>query len=191
MGAGVHIMSKILSDEKIEADEVVYAALKSGADSGIKAAVGGALEIAVAKGILPSVIGKGISKIAGPVVEGIKILGDLITGEIDGEEAVTRLMWLGATTFVTDMVLGSISIASVGSAVMSVLPILCSPVGLAVGAVTALAVGVIAFGSEICDVVESACETIGSIVSDIWDGMTSVVDGIGSAISSFVDWLFD
>ena len=51
MGAGVHVMSKILSDEKIEADEVVYATLKSGADSGIKAAIGGALEIAVEKGI--------------------------------------------------------------------------------------------------------------------------------------------
>lgn len=190
MGAGVHVMSKILSDEKIEADEVICAALKSGADSGIKAAVGGVLEIAANKGILPSVIGKGISKFAGPIVEGLKIFGDFITGEIDGEEAVERFMWLGATTFVTDMVLGSVSIASIGSAVMAALPVLCSPVGLAVGAAAGLTLGAMAFGSEICDAIGSACETIGGIVSDIGSGIGSVVEGIGSAIGSFVDWLF-
>ena len=184
VGAGAHVVSKILSDEKIEADEVIGAALKSGADSGIKAAVGGALEIAVENKLLPAAVGAGISKIAGPLVEGVKIVGDLITGEIDGEEAVSRLMWLGASTFITDVALGGISLTG---ALTAALPIICSPVGVAVG----LAVGAIAFGSEICDAVGSAFDTIGNIASDIWDGMGTVIDGIGSAVGGIIDWLLD
>ena len=184
VGAGAHVISKILSDEKIEADEVIGAALKSGADSGIKAAVGGALEIAVENKLLPAAVGAGISKIAGPLVEGVKIVGDLITGEIDGEEAVSRLMWLGASTFITDVALGGISLTG---ALTAALPIICSPVGVAVG----LAVGAIAFGSEICDAVGSAFDTIGNIASDIWDGMGTVIDGIGSAVGGIIDWLLD
>ena len=183
MGAGTHVLSKMLSGEEIEANGVIDAALKSGVDSGVKAAVGGALSIAVEEKIIPAAIGKGIAKFAGPLVEGAKIFGDLITGEIDGEEAVSRLMWLGARTFVTDMVLGEVTLASLGA---SILPALCSPVGIAAG----LAVGVMAFGSEICDFIGGACETIGSIASDIWDGMTSVVDGIGSAIGGVLDFIF-
>ena len=184
VGASAHVVSKILSDEKIETDEVIGAALKSGADSGIKAAVGGALEIAVENKLLPAVVGKGISKMAGSVIEGVKIFGDLITGEIDGEEAVSRLMWLGASTFITDVALGGISLTG---ALTATLPIMCSPVGMAV----ALTVGVIAFGSEICDAIGSAFDTIGNIASDIWSGMRTVIDGVSSAVDGIIDWILD
>lgn len=184
IGAGAHVMGKILSDEKVEADEVIGAALKSCADSGIKAAVGGALNIAVEKNLLPAAVGTGFSKIAGPVIEGVKIFGDLITGEIDGEEAVSRFMWLGASTFITDVALGGISVTSTLAAA---LPIICSPVGVAVG----FAVGAIAFGSEICDAVGFAFDTIGNIASDIWSGLETMIDGIGSAVGGIIDWLLD
>ena len=184
IGVGTNVLSKILSDEKIEADEVIGTALKFGADSGIKAAVGGALEIAVENKLLPAAVGAGISKIAGPLVEGVKIVGDLITGEIDGEEAVSRLMWLGASTFVTDVALSGISITS---ALTATLPVICSPVGVAV----ALTVGVTAFGSEICDAIGSAFDTISNIASDIWSSMGTVIDGISSAVGGIIDWLLD
>lgn len=187
-GAGFYVAKKILSGEEIRGDEVIVAALKSGADRGIKTATAAALTVAAKSGAIPAlakVSARTISNIACKAVETIKILGDFFSGEISGKEAVARLLWLAASSYVFEVALGGIS-----TALAAALPIICSPIGAAVGVVVAVAVGVAAFGEVILDAAESFFETVGEVVSDIWDGVTSVVEDIGNAIGSFFDWLF-
>lgn len=184
MGAGLNMAEKALSGQKIEANEVIKAAIHSGADAGIKAATAGALTVASKKGILPVLAGvgaKSIATIACYAIESMKIIGDYLSGIIDGKEAAARFLWLGATTFIASKVLGIGALAGV---------VLFTPIGTAVAVGVGLVAGVMAFGSEICEVAASIVEGVSDVVSDVWSGITSVVSDAVSAIGSIFDSIF-
>lgn len=189
-GAGFSVAKKILSGEKIQADEVIADALKSGVDGGIKTATAAALTVA-AKNIpaLAKVSARTISNIACKAVETVKIIGDFLSGEISGEEAVRRLFWLAASSYVLELVTGGLGAAGLGVSLLTFVPVIFSPIGVAVGLAVAVVVGVMAFGDTILDVAETFFEATSEILSDIWDCVTTVAEGIGNAIGDFVDWL--
>ena len=93
--SGVGIISKLYKGEEIEADEVVKTALETGADTGIKAAAGGALTVASKKkiinifpeGTLPSTI----AKVACVAVEDAKIMLKVAKGEFTMTEALDKM----------------------------------------------------------------------------------------------------
>lgn len=194
MGAGFSVAKKILSGEEIQADEVIADALKSGADEGIKTAVGAALTVAAKRGAIPAlakVSARTISNLACKAVETIKIIGDFLSGEISGEEAVKRLFWLAASSYVLELATGSLGAAGLGATMLGFVPIIFSPIGVTVAIATAVVIGVIAFGDTLLDFAGNFFEATSEILSDIWDCVTTVAEGIGEAIGSFVDWLLD
>ena len=191
-GAGFYVAKKFLSGEEIKGDEVIVEALKSGADRGIKTAVSAALTVAAKSGAIPALAklsARTISNIACKAVETIKIIGDFLSGEISGAEAVQRLFWLAASSYIFELITGGLASAGLGTALLAAVPVICSPVGIAVGIAAAAVVGVVAFGETILDVAETFFETTSEIVSDIWDCVTTVAEGIGNAICGFIDWL--
>lgn len=191
-GAGFSVAKKILSGEKFQADEVIAEALKSGADRGIKTAVAAALTVAAKSGAIPALAkcsARAISNIACKAVETVKIIGDFLSGEISGEEAIQRLFWLAASSYVFELITGGLSAAGIGTALLAFVPVIFSPIGAAVGLAAAVVVGVMAFGDTILDVAETFFEATSEILTDIWDCVTTVAEGIGEAIGGFIDWL--
>lgn len=193
IGAGFGVAKKILSGEEIQADEVLADALKAGADEGLKTAVAAALKVAAESNYIPALakISARIPNLACNAVETIKIIGDYLRGEISGEEAVERLLWLAASGYVFELVTGGLSAAGLGATILTFVPVIFSPLGVAVVVASAIAVGVMAFGDTLLDCAGSFFETTGEILSDIWVSTTTVAEGIGNAIGGFVGWLLD
>lgn len=92
ISTGFHLAAKLVSDEPIEAEEVVSTALKTGVDSGVKTATAGAVKVASERGVI-HMIPKGtsmgtITNIACVTVENFKILSRVAKGEITMGEAL-------------------------------------------------------------------------------------------------------
>ena len=91
-----------MNGEEIEGGEVVETALLTGADTGVKAAAGGALTVAAQQGVLP-IIPPGtppgtIAKIACVGIEDAKILWKAAKGEITMSEALEQMGLLTSTS---------------------------------------------------------------------------------------------
>lgn len=153
---GINVIKKAWKGEKIEADEVMEEALKSGADAGVKTVAAGTLKVAVEKGVLRC-IPKGtpvgvIATIATVGVENVKILAKAAKGEISKEKVLDQI---GRTT--VSMTAGLIA-AGEAAAIGGVIG---GPAGAVVGAVTG-AVGYVA-GSKYGEVVYDTCKKMASI----------------------------
>ena len=191
IGVGFHIIAKILEGEEIKGSEVVKTAIVTGADAGVKAATAGALKVGVAKGLVP-ILAKGtpigvITNIACVAIENIKILFKLAKGVITPMQALD-LMARTTVSTITGMVA-----AGKGMFIGAALGLAFGPVGVIIGGIIGGTVGYLA-GSTVGDLIYSGVKTVVSIakevVSSIWDGIESMVEGIGNALNSFGDWLF-
>ena len=172
---GINVIKKAWKGEKIEADEVMEEALKSGADAGVKTVAAGTLKVAVEKGVLRC-IPKGtpvgvIATIATVGVENVKILAKAAKGEISKEKVLDQI---GRTT--VSMTAGLIA-AGEAAAIGGVIG---GPVGVVVGAVTG-AVGYVA-GSK-----------YGEVVYDTWKKTASMakrtVKVIGKGVQKAGRWV--
>ena len=180
---GFHIAKKILSGEKIEAEEVVEVALRTGIDTGIKKAAAGALKVAVEKGLVP-VLAKGtpaglIANIAAVAVENAKIMAKFARGEIGGIQAMD---YIARTT--TAAVSGMVTMAegaTIGAALFSVIPV----VGTLAGGVIGGAIGYIA-GSKVGELVYSGAKAVVNTAKTVVKTAYKAVKSIGSAICSGV-----
>lgn len=141
--AGFDMVNKMVNDEPIEADEVVETALRTGADTGVKAAAAGALKVASEKGVL-KIIPKGtaastIANVACVGIENVKILGKVATGELTMSEGLDEM---GKTS--TAMVYGLSSGAAgtaIGAMALSWIPFVGPVVGGVVGGMTGYMAG--------------------------------------------------
>lgn len=171
---GFSLAAKVLSDEPIETEEVVEAALKTGADAGIKAAAAGALKVSAEKGII-SIIPKGtpagiIANIACVGIENIKILSKVATGELTMSQGLERM---GRTT--TSMVYGigwSGAGAAIGATALSWVPV----VGPIAGGLLGGMVGYMAgskFGSAVYNGLRAVGRGVKNVVKSAWSGIKS------------------
>jgi len=189
IGAGIDIAQKLYNGEEIDGEEVVEAALKSGADFGVKAAAAGALKVGVEKGVI-GIIPKGtpagtFANIAYVGIENVKILGKMATGELSLKEGVEKIE---QTTVATVAGLCTMEEgAAIGAAALSCF----GPIGTAVGGFIGGTVGYIA-GSKVGETIvkgaqklrDVAVKTVKTIASGVVSVAKSVVSGIGSAIGS-------
>lgn len=172
---GINVIKKAWKGEKIEADEVMEEALKSGADAGVKTVAAGTLKVAVEKGVLRC-IPKGtpvgvIATIATVGVENVKILAKAAKGEISKEKVLDQI---GRTTIsMTAGLIAAGEAAAIGG-------VIGGPVGVVVGAVTG-AVGYVA-GSK-----------YGEVVYDTWKKTASMakrtVKVIGKGVQKAGRWV--
>lgn len=155
--AGFDMVNKMVNDEPIEADEVVETALRTGADTGVKAAAAGALKVASEKGVL-KIIPKGtaastIANVACVGIENVKILGKVATGELTMSEGLDE-MGKTSTAMVYGLSWGTTGTV-IGVAALSWIPF----VGPVVGGVIGGMVGYMA-GSKFGETVYSGVKTV-------------------------------
>ena len=160
MGAGFHMAAKLAADEPIEAGEVVTGALRTGADSGIKAAAAGAVKVASERGMI-GVIAPGtpmpsIVNMVCVAIENIKILARVASGEITMGEALdlmccnTVAMYYGLSFGATGMAIGMVALGWI--------PIVGPLVGGVVGGIIGYTVGA-KFGEGIYQAAKNAVKT--------------------------------
>lgn len=201
VGTGFHVAKKLWDGEKIDGEEVVEQALKSGADAGIKHASAGALKVLAERGTL-SVIPKGtsvcaITAIASIAVDNTKVLFKAANGDISPKDAFYQMEQNTAAT-----VVGTASSLK-GMAIGSAIGMALGPIGATVGGLIGGGVGYMA-GSTVGRVVtkaaqkvrevavkavssaaKAAVKTASAIGNAVVSGIKSVASSIGSFFSSW------
>lgn len=190
---GFDMAKKVISGEKINADETIQVALETGADTGIKAATAGALKVAIEKGII-TVIPKGtpagiIANIVCVSIENIKILLKVANGEITINEALDMM----ARTTIS-MIYGigwGAAGAAIGVVVLGWIPI----VGPIIGGIIGGMIGYMAgskVGSAIYSGVKKVYEVAKSAVKAAWNGIKStgraILSGARKVYSTVKSW---
>lgn len=189
VATGIDLASKVFSGEEVDGGEVAAAALQTGADAGVKAAAGGALTVAVEKGmfsILPKPITPGtITKIACVGIENIKILWKVAKGELTMSEGLEH-MGRTSTAMVSGLACAGVG-AGIGAAALSWIPI----VGPIAGGVIGGIVGYTA-GSKVGEAVFNGAKKIAEkgkeIVRSAWEGVKAVGSSIVDGIRSLFSW---
>lgn len=179
ISTGFDLARKTMAGEKIEADEAIELALKTGADAGIKAGVTGAITVGIEKGLI-SVIPKGtpagiIANVVCVGIENIKILGKVASGELTMLEALD-LMGRITTSMIYGIGWGTAG-SMIGAAALSWIPI----VGPVVGGLAGGVVGYMAgskFGEAVYKTGKKIASTAKKVATKVWEGTKSVARGI-------------
>lgn len=182
---GFDLVAKKVKGEPIDGDETIELALKTGTDSGIKAAAAGALKVASEKGVI-SIIPKGtpagvIAQMACVGIENAKILAKVASGEITLTEAMD-MMGRTSTAMVYGLGWGATGMA-IGAVALSWIPI----VGPIVGGIVGGTIGYMA-GSKFGSAVYSGLKKVGGVIKSaakkVWSGVKTVASKIGNGIRS-------
>ena len=188
-GAGFELARQVYADEKIDGEKVIEEGLKGGADFGIKTAAAGALKTASEKGVL-NILPKGTpagvyTTIAFSAVEGVKVLGDVASGELTPFEGYEKIEEVTASSVV------GLTAASKGAAIGASVLSCLGPVGSAVGGFIGGTVGYVA-GSGVAQAVVKGVQKVrrvaGEVVKKAWEGVKSVGRSISRAISNIFSW---
>lgn len=182
---GLDLAGKVMNGETIDGSEVIENALKSGADTGIKAAAGGALTVASERGVI-SILPVGttpgtITKIACVGIENIKIMMKVAKGELTVSEALEQM---GRTS--TAMIIGLSSAgfgAAAGAAALAWIPIVGPIVGGLVGGMVGYAAGS-KFGETIYNGAKKIASTGKKVVKKVWESVKSIGQGIRDILFS-------
>ena len=134
---GFHVVSKIFKGEKIDKDELVENAIKTGVDTSVKTVAAGTLTVAVKKGILKC-ISKAtpagvIANIACVGIENVKVLAKVASGELSVTKGIDQMGRV--TTSTVGGLCGMAKGATVGAGIGAAVPILGAPLAVAGGLV--------------------------------------------------------
>lgn len=180
---GFALAEQVIKGEGVDVEETVDLALKTGVDSGIKAAATGALKVGVEKGVI-SIIPKGtpvgiIANIVCVGIENIKILSKVATGELTISQALDQM---GRTS--VSMVYGlgwGVAGATIGAVALSWIPI----VGPAVGGLVGGMVGYMA-GSKVGQAVYTGLKAVGKGVATVCKSAWNGIKSTGNKIKNFI-----
>lgn len=178
---GFDLVTKAVSREKIDTDESIEIALITGVDSGVKAAMAGALKVGSENGVI-KIIPKGtpagiIANIACLGVENAKILSKVATGELTITESLDR-MGRTSTSMVYGLGWGSTGLL-VGEIALGWIPI----VGPIVGGVVGGMVGYMA-GSKLGSAVYSGVKKITSVAKSVAKSAYNGIKSVGKSVCS-------
>lgn len=192
ISTGVMVASKWIQGDKIDGEEVVVEALKTGADVGVKTATAGALKVAVEKGVVKG-IPKGVpgatyANIAFVAVENVKVLGKVATGELTLKEGCMQM------ERTTGACVGGIIASTEGAATGATIGAALGPVGMAVGGFVGGCLGYMA-GSKVGEVVVKAAQKVRSVAIDavkgVYNAAKSVVSTVAETVSSVASSICD
>lgn len=183
---GFDLVARKIKGEPIDGDETIELALKTGTDSGIKAAAAGALKVVSEKGVIaiipPGTPAGVIAQVACVGIENAKILAKVASGEITMTEALD-MMGRTTTAMVYGLGWGATGIA-IGAVALSWIPI----VGPIVGGIVGGTIGYMAgskFGSAVYSGLKKVGSAIKSAAKKVWSGVKSIATKIGSGIRSW------
>ena len=183
IGTGIHLVEKAVNGEPVEADEVVKTAITTGADTGVKAAAGGALKVASEKGVIsllpPGTPAGTLAKIACVGVENVKILWKVVKGDLTMSEAMEH-MGRTSVSMYAGLSAGAVG-AGIGAAALSWIPVAGPIVGGVIGGVVGYTAGS-KVGEKIFEgakkVVKTGAKIVGSVVEGIKNVASSIVDTV-------------
>lgn len=180
---GFVMAEKAIKGEKIDADETLEIALRTGADIWVKEATAGAVKVGVEKGVIkfiPAGTPAGtIAKIVYISIEDIKILYKVAKGEMSIPEAMDEI---GRTTVALSVGLGwAAAGAKIGVTLLGFIPF----VGPAVGGLVGGTVGFIA-GSGVGQKIYAGVKKVGKAVKSGVQKAVSKVKEVGGKIASGV-----
>lgn len=181
---GFALAEQVVKGEGVDVEETVELALKTGADSGLKAAATGALKVGVEKGVI-GIIPKGtpvgiLANVVCVGIENIKILSKVAKGELTMSQALDQ-MGRTSVSMVYGLGWGAAGMA-VGAAALSWIPIVGSVVGGLVGGM----VGYMA-GSKVGQAVYTGLKAVGRGVKTVCQ---KTWNGIKAGASKLKNWLF-
>lgn len=187
LGAGIHLVGKALSGEKVEADEVVKTALVTGADTGVKAAAGGALKVASERSMIsllpPGTPAGTIAQIACVGIENVKILWKVAKGELTMSEAMEH-MGRTSVSMYAGLSAGAVG-AGVGAAALSWIPVVGPVVGGIVGGIAGYTAGS-KFGEKIFEAGKKVVKTGVKIIKNLVEGAKNVLSTVADTIFSWL-----
>ena len=185
VGVGMTLVSKVCKGEEIDGEEVVKNAIVSGTDFGVKTATAGALKVASEKGILKAIPkgtkGTTFANIAFVAVENAKVLGKVASGELTIKEGLDTMQQT------TGACVAGIAASAKGGAIGATIGAVLGPVGSVVGGFIGSTLGYMG-GSKIGESIvkgvqkvrDVAVETLKSVGSAVWSGVTSFASALFS-----------
>lgn len=179
VGTGFHVAKKLWNGEKIDGEEVVEQALKSGADAGAKAATAGALKVLAERGAL-TILPKGtsacaITAIVSLAVDNVKVFAQAANGKMSAKEAFYTMEQNTVATIAGTVV--SVKGAAIG--------LVLGPVGSFVGGLVGGYIGFMAgstLGRAVTKVVQQVHEVALSYVSTAVNAAAKTATAIGNAV---------
>lgn len=193
---GLTVVNKVFKGEKIEPDELVEVAIKTGADTSIKTITAGTLQVAIRKGIIsfiPKATPAGvIANIACVGIENVKILTKIASGELSITKGLDQM---GRTTCsmvggLWGMAQGTVIGANVGGAVGMALTGFVPVLGPAFAVTSLFAGAMVGYfgGSKLGDIVyetgKKVAKTAKTVGKAAWNGIKSAGRAIGNGIKS-------
>ena len=182
---GYNLVTKIFKGEKIEGDKVVEDAIKSGADTSVKVAAAGTLNVAVKKGVLKCLANTPIgfiTSIAGAAVENAKILYKVATKKVSVMEGLHQMGRVTAATFAG--MGGMAAGAAIGVPLATVIPVAPAITGFIGGSIGYIAGSKV--GEKICDAGRAVVNTAKNIVSKVASGVKTAASKVSNFVKSLV-----
>ena len=183
---GLNLAAKAFNGEKVDADELVEVAIKTGADTSIKTVTAGTLQSAIRKGIIsfiPKATPAGvIANIACVGIEDVKILAKIASGDISVTKGLDQMGRV--TTSMVGGLFGMAKGAAFGASLTGWIPV----VGVSLGIATGFIGGMVGYcgGSKLGETVYNTGKRVASasrtVAKAAWNGIKSA----GRAVSSGV-----
>ena len=171
---GFSLAAQVIAGEGVDVDETVEQALKTGADTGVKAATSGALVIAHEEGLLrllpAGTPASAIANLACVSIENIKILSKLATGELTMTQALEQM---GRTSIsMTYSLRWGAAGMFIGVSALSWMPVVGPVIGGLVGGLIGSMAGS-KFGETVYDGIKAVGKGIGNICRSGWNKVKS------------------
>lgn len=175
LGAGFSLAAKIVSDGPVDVEDIVADALRTGADTTVKAATAGAITVAAKRGLLsvisPLTEAVPIAHLACVTVENVKTLGRAAAGELTAGEALDQM---AGNTVAMYYGLGCSAVGmAIGAAALGWLPIAGPIIGGVAGGVIGYAAGS-KFGHSVYKAAKTVAKTAAKMVKKAAEGAKKI-----------------
>lgn len=181
---GLNVANKIFRGEKVDPDELVEVAIKTGADTSIKTVTAGTLQVAIRKGIIkfiPKSTPAGvIANIACVGIENVKILTKIASGDLSLTKGIDQMGRV--TTSMVGGLWGMAKGAAIGAKMTAWIPVVGAPLAVATGFIGGM-VGYFG-GSKLGDTVYNVGKKVAGAAKSVAKAAVSGIKSAGRAISS-------
>lgn len=185
---GLNIASKVFKGEKLDTDEMVEMAIKTGADTSIKVITAGTLQVAIRKGVIrfiPKATPAGvIANIACVGIENVKILSKIASGDVSVIKGIDQMGRV--TTSMIGGLIGMTEGAALGAALTGWIPVIGAPLGIVTGFIGGM-VGYFG-GSKVGDAIYNTGKKVAGVAKNVAkvavNGLKSAGRALGNGIKS-------
>lgn len=179
---GLNVAAKIFKGEKVDADELVEVAVKTGADTSVKVVTAGTLEVAARRGIvrfIPKNTPAGIiANVACVGIENVKILAKIASGDLSVTKGLDQMGRV--STSMAGGLFGMGKGAIAGAKLTGWIPVVGAPLAVATGFIGGM-VGYFG-GSKLGEAVYNTGKKVASAAKTVARAAVNGVKSFGRAV---------